>query len=371
MINIVFQHIRKTAFIPLVVLILAGCEFPENEQQKYGNESYYLDPFVFTDECKMIKVPVPEGGIDFPVGVDDDDTARVEKAYYIGETLVTFALYDTVSRWARTEKKYGKYEGLFYGHNEGYKNDTNPNSPVTGYFAVGHLFYLEGQTGYETLVPIDPFYVLPIWCNAFTEWYNEKYGTNFVPVYQDSYGNPIRYINNSEPFVETANPNATGFRLPTPEEWELAARWRGNDSVNTVTKTINDIDFSSQPIKFTRGNSSSGAKKSVDNFKENDIVAIWNINAGFLSDPISVKSKQPNALGIYDMSGNAWERTSSWEYYYLNSLNPKVVYSLCKGGSITSNYNELAVGNNMSAMEYTWGYVAPHNTGFRTARNAE
>jgi hypothetical protein len=224
------------------------------------------------------------------------------------------------------------------------------NAPVTSIFAYG----LNAFTG--TLWQIDAFYVTPIWCNAFTEWHNEKYGTNLVPVYQDSYGNPIRYINNSERFLETANPYATGFRIPSHEEWELAARWNGNSNINSVTKTINRIDFSRQPIKFTKGNSASGAKGPVNNFTENDNVAIWQNNAGNVSYPIGVKLKQPNALGLYDMSGNAWERTT----YY--SLNSNVVYTLFKGGSIASKYNDLAVGNIASSAT---------NIGFRVARSAE
>lgn len=67
------------------------------------------------------------------------------------------------------------------------------------------------------------------------------------------------------------------FRLPTEAQWEFAAKG-GNK---------------------TRGYLYSGS----DNINE---VAVTRENSG--SDaPIRVKSKQPNELGIYDMSGNAYE----------------------------------------------------------------
>ncbi len=67
------------------------------------------------------------------------------------------------------------------------------------------------------------------------------------------------------------------FRLPTEAQWEFAAKG---------------------------GNKSQGYLYSgSDNIND---VAVTRENSGSYS-PISVKSKQPNELGIYDMSGNAYE----------------------------------------------------------------
>ena len=66
------------------------------------------------------------------------------------------------------------------------------------------------------------------------------------------------------------------FRLPSEAEWEYAARG---------------------------GNRSKGYKYAGSN--DVDAVAWYGGNSGNTTHP--VKTKQPNELGIYDMSGNVWE----------------------------------------------------------------
>jgi len=121
--------------------------------------------------------------------------------------------------------------------------------------------------------------------------------------------------NECQAFIRKLN-SLTGatFRLPTEAEWEYAARG---------------------------GSQSIGYKYSgSDNLGS---VAWYSDNSSGTTHP--VKGKQPNELGLYDMSGNVWEWCADWydSSYYSSSpsSNPKGPsagsYRVNRGGSW--NYN--------------------------------
>lgn len=106
-----------------------------------------------------------------------------------------------------------------------------------------------------------------------------------------------------------------GMRLPTEAEWEYAARSRGQNETWAGTSIEGDLH------KFANYNVKSD--KSTTN----------------KTTPIG--KYQPNALGLYNMTGNVWEWCADWydEAYYKNSpaINPfnqkKASNRVLRGGS--------------------------------------
>ncbi len=84
---------------------------------------------------------------------------------------------------------------------------------------------------------------------------------------------------------------ANGYRLATSAEWEFAAKG-GNDGINNMTV-------------YAGGNEEDDVLWYADNSKINNKESLR-----------EVAQKQPNALGLYDMSGNAAEWAYDWGTKY-------------------------------------------------------
>lgn len=367
----------KTFVIIILVSILFSCD-DGYTLLKSGDE---LKPtsYVYTDTYRLVSVPVPVGGITFPIGYDDSDTASVEKKYLIGDSEVTVGLWYTIANWATYEKEGEKYSNIYVTKHKYYE-------PKAMKYSINDVGFIQ----------------ILIWCNAYTEWHNYSYGTNLTPVYTDKSGKPLRtamtplnpnfagvypnkfleiyfdYINTHEgieDYLKTKTTAGNGFRLPTHHEWELAARWNGTDSINTVTSTINGTNFAVQTIKFTKGNSASGAKDSVSNLYEMHKYGYFRENSNLNLTVQLPKRKLPNVLGLYDMSGNVAEYVYNVEYINLQGVID-MPFAMAKGGSYLfvfvdpplENVESLAIGRYIltdAAGAYNYSY------GFRTARDDE
>ena len=129
------------------------------------------------------------------------------------------------------------------------------------------------------------------------------------PSYYKGDNRPVEYVswNDAQEFCKKLS-ELTGKRyvLPTEAQWEYAARG-GNQSKGYTYSGSNNIDE----------------------------VAKYDSNGGHSK----VKSKKPNELGIYDMSGNVWEWCSDWYGSYSSSsqTNPQGPISgsrrVLRGGS--------------------------------------
>ena len=121
------------------------------------------------------------------------------------------------------------------------------------------------------------------------------------------------------------------FRLPTEAEWEFAARG-GNNSQGYKYAGSNTID----DVAWYTSNSSSSTH--------------------------DVATKQPNELGVYDMSGNVWEWCQDWysSSYYSSSIinNPtgptSGSYRVLRGGGWSGTVRDCRVAYR--------GGIAPSNS---------
>ena len=135
---------------------------------------------------------------------------------------------------------------------------------------------------------------------------------------------PVERVNwyDTKLFIEKLN-KLTGrtYRLPTEAEWEYAARERGGSAVWSGISTISRLD------DYAWGKTNSDGKTHA------------------------VGQKQPNKLGIYDLTGNVWEWVedcdSSGADATLNKNNPVYTGGRCwsvvrRGGSFDVKAEKMA-----------------------------
>lgn len=252
----------------------------------------------------------------FPMGVHDEKTATVESPFWIAETEVTYALWYTVRQWAL----HNGYVFVHAGREGslgtcGQAPTRNSDHPVT------MVSFRDGL----------------VWTNALSEM------LGYEPVYTHE-GSVIRNATDYTACNQAVQEHANGFRLPTTQEWELAARYRGSDdSHGAIFK---------DDLYWTPGSYASGATEDVQNAAATQQVGWYDANSR--GSAKKVGTRQANDLGLYDMSGNVWE----W------CFTPGAHFQIARGGGWNINHFYLRVG---SEVGFNAGGVGNH-LGFRLAK---
>ena len=213
--------------------------------------------------------------------------------------------------------------------------------------SVEYYNYDENATSWESpvhQVTVSPFYInkyevtQSLWkavMNATPndendmQWENEFGKGDKYPAYRISF-------NEVETFIGKLN-EITGlnFALPTEAQWEYAARGGANTNYALYAGGDNVLEYA------------------------------W-IDSN--SDKCSeVGKKNPNTLGLYDMSGNVWEMCQDWYYQYSEGAVTDPVgeyytgFHVFRGGSWNTNAQQARV-----TARYQQGiHYRDYNTGFR------
>ncbi len=258
----------------------------------------------------------------------------VDHDFWVAETEVTYEQWYAVRTWAVNNS------GYIFTNNAGREGSMGMDGAVP---TSGNKLHPVTRINWRDSI---------VWCNALTEYYNVEKGTNLECAYKDRGGKVIRDSTSTTICDSLADydHNAKGFRLPTSDEWELAARYQNG------TNWIAGDHVSGDLTGYCYNSGISATESTI--FAE----YAWysdNSNNGepsYSTQPVG--GKKANFLNLRDMSGNVNEWCFDWYPEYIGS------YRIFRGGCWSFGAFFLQLG----AVANDFPYHANNLLGFRPVR---